>query len=102
MAGDKNDGLHNRVGPIFRTGELAGVAIQALEEDNPGRTFHVDDRAAYVRVATDHECIIRRETMEAILGRPFEMQELETVLGSFSGQIESTQEYIRFYFQKTL
>lgn len=93
---------HNRVGPIFRAGELAGAAIEALEEDNPDREFTVDDRVAYVRVETESECIIRRETMESILGRPFEMQELETVLGSFSGQIESTQDFIRFYFTKTL
>lgn len=102
MANDKNDGMHNLVGPIFRTGELAGAAVQALEEDNPANTFHIDERAAYVRVMTERECVIRRETMEDILGRPFEMQELETVLGSFSGQIESNQDFIRFYFEKTL
>lgn len=93
---------HNRVGPIFRAGELASAAITALEEDNPDRTFNVDDRVAYIRVETDNECIIRRQTMEEILGRSFDMQELETVLGSFSGQIEASDEYIRFYFAKVL
>ncbi len=89
---------HNRVGPIFRGGELATAAIDALEEDNPDKEFTIEDRAAYIRVETDHECIIRRKTMEEILGRPFEMQELEVILGSFSGQIEAQQEYVRFYF----
>jgi toluene monooxygenase system protein D len=93
---------HNRVGPIFRTGELAVAAIDALEQDNPGREFQIDDRAAYVRVETDSECFIRKATMESLLGRPFAMQELETVLGSFSGQIEMTQEYVRFYFDKAV
>lgn len=94
--------LHNRVGPIFRAGELASAAIEALEEDNPGKTFTVEDRTAYVRVVTDNECVIRRATMEDILGRPFEMQELEVVLGSFSGQIQAEEEFVRFYFSKTL
>jgi len=94
--------MNNLVGPIFRTGELASAAIDALEQDNPGRTFRVDDRAAYVRVETDNECVIRKSTMEAVLGRPFLMQEIETVLGSFSGQIEMTQEYVRFYFDKAV
>ncbi|MFC7049975.1 MmoB/DmpM family protein [Emcibacter nanhaiensis] len=89
---------HNRVGPIFRAGELASAAVDALEEDNPDKKFNVEDRSAYVRVETDHECVIRRKTMEEILGRPFDMQELEVVLASFSGQIEAEQEYIRFYF----
>lgn len=93
---------HNRVGPIFRTGELASVAIDALEQDNPGRTFRIDERAAYVRVETDNECVLRRSTMEELLGRPFLMQELETVLGSFSGQIEMTQDQVRFYFEKAV
>lgn len=94
--------LHNRVGPIFRSGELASAAIEALEEDNPGKEFTVEDRTAYVRVVTDNECVIRRATMEDILGRPFEMQELEVVLGSFSGQIQAEEEFMRFYFTKTL
>jgi toluene monooxygenase system protein D len=93
---------NNRVGPIFRTGELASAAIDALEQDNPGRQFRIDDRAAYIRVETDSECVIRKSTMEALLGRSFVMQELETVLGSFSGQIEMTQEYVRFYFEKAV
>ena len=94
--------LHNRVGPIFRAGERASAAIEALEEDNPDKEFFIEDRTAYVRVVTDNECVIRRGTMEDILGRPFEMQELETVLGSFSGQIEAEEEFMRFYFTKTL
>jgi toluene monooxygenase system protein D len=99
-AGDQT--RHNKVGPIFRTGELASVAIEALEQDNPERKFRIDERAAYVRVDTDNECILRRSTMEELLGRPFLMQELETVLGSFSGQIEMTQDYVRFYFERAV
>ncbi len=94
--------LHNRVGPIFRTGELASAAIEALEEDNPEKTFSIEDRTAYVRIVTDNECVIRRTTMEKILSRPFEMQELEVVLGSFSGQIQAEEEFMRFYYSKTL
>lgn len=87
-----------RVGPVFRPGELADAAIDALEEDNPEKEFNVDDRVGYIRVETDDECVIRRETMEAILGRPFQMQELEMILGSFSGRIEADEAFMRFYF----
>jgi len=103
MTDRRDDGhMHNRVGPILRTGELADAIISALEEDNPGKEFHIEDRLAYVRVVTDNECVIRRNTMQEILGRPFEMQELEVVLGSFSGQIQADEEFVRFYFSKTL
>lgn len=88
----------NRVGPVLRPGELADAAIDALEEDNPECEFHIEDRVGYIRIETDNECVIRRETMEAILGRPFEMQELETILGSFSGRIQAEEDFMRFYF----
>lgn len=94
--------LHNRVGPIFCSGELASAAIEALEEDNPDKEFIIEDRTAYIRVVTDHECVINRKTMQEILGRPFEMQELEVILGSFSGQIQVEEEFMRFYFTKIM
>ena len=90
-----------RVGPVFRPGDLADAAIEALEADNPGKEVHVDDRVGYVRVEVDDECIIRRETLEDVLGRPFHMQELETILGSFSGRIEADEDFMRFYFSAT-
>jgi len=94
--------MHNKVGPVLRAGEIADAAIEAIYEDNPEKEVHVEDRTAYVRVELDGECIIRRETMEQILGRPFQMRELETVLGSFAGRIETTSEEVRFYLTKKL
>jgi len=94
--------MHNKVGPVLRAGEIADAAIEAIYEDNPEKEVHVEDRTAYVRVELDGECIIRRETMEQILGRPFQMRELETVLGSFAGRIETTSDQVRFYLTKKL
>jgi toluene monooxygenase system protein D len=87
-----------RVGPVFRPGELATTAVEAIEFDNPNRELQVEDRVGYIRVETDKECIIKRETIEQILGRSFQMSELETILSSFSGRIEVTEEFMRFYF----
>lgn len=91
---------NNMVGPVLRAGELADAAVEALEIDNPDQKFLIEDKIAYVRCATEGECIITRKTMEDILARPFTMQELETVLGSFAGQIEATQDQMRFYYNK--
>ena len=46
--------------------------------------------------------ILRRATLEETLGRPFKMSELEVNLGSFAGRIETTADYVRFYYDKTL
>ena len=93
---------NNRVGPVLRAGPITAGVIEAAEEDNPGKTIRVDDKIAYVRIDTDGEMFLRRATLERTLGRPFRMSELEVNLGSFAGRIETTDEYVRFYFEKTL
>ena len=92
---------NNRVGPVLRAGPLTAAVIEAAEEDNPGKTIRVDDKLAYVRIDCEGELILRRETLERALGRPFRMSELEVELGSFAGRIETAEDHVRFYFNKT-
>jgi toluene monooxygenase system protein D len=93
---------HNNVGPIMRSGELARVVAEAAEVDNPGKMISVDDKLAYVRISAEDEMIIRRDTIEELLGRPFHMREIEVDLSSFSGSIEMTNDFLRFYFKTHL
>lgn len=92
--------LNNRVGPVLRQGEVAKAVAEAAELDNPGKQIDVDDKVAYVRIATDGEMVLRRATIEEMLGRPFRMSELEIELSSFAGRIETSADQIRFYFDK--
>jgi toluene monooxygenase system protein D len=94
--------INNRVGPILRSSEITEGVIEAAHEDNPGKTIRVDDKIAYVRIDTEGELILRRETLERTIGRPFKMSELEVNLGSFAGRIETTEDHVRFYFDKKL
>ena len=93
---------NNRVGPILRGGEVAQAAIIAVENDNPGKAVRVEDRNAYVRIECEDECVLTRASMEEALGRPFQMRELEINLGSFSGQIDTSPDRIRFYLDRHL
>ncbi|MCB5944043.1 MmoB/DmpM family protein [Acidocella sp. KAb 2-4] len=93
---------NNRVGPVLRASDMTEAVIEAAREDNPGKEIRVDDKVAYVRIDTDSEMMLRRETLERALGRPFRISDLEVNLGSFSGRIETTDEYVRFYYEKTL
>jgi len=93
---------NNRVGPVLRASPITAGVIEAAEEDNPGKTIRVDDKIAYVRIDTEGELILRRDTLERTLGRPFRMSELEVNLGSFAGRIETTEDFVRFYYNKTL
>ena len=93
---------NNRVGPILRASSITAGVIEAAQEDNPDKEIRIDDKHAYVRIDTDGELVLRRATLEAALGRPFKMSELEINLSSFAGRIETTDDYVRFYYEKTL
>ena len=94
--------LNNRVGPVLRQGALAKAVMDAAEVDNPDKKIDFDDKVAYVRISTEGEMLLRRETIEEMLGRPFRMSEIEVELSSFAGRIENTAEYVRFYFERKL
>lgn len=93
---------NNRVGPVLRSSEITEGVIEAAQEDNPEKEIRVDDKIAYVRIDAEGELILRRDTLERTIGRPFRMSELEVNLGSFAGRIETTDDYVRFYYEKTL
>lgn len=92
----------NIVGPVLRSGELAEAVAEAAREDNPGRIVEVEDHSAYVRVKVEHECVLKRQTIERHLGRPFQMAEFQADLASIAGQLEVCDSHVRFYFTKTL
>jgi len=92
--------MNNLVGPVLRWGEIADAVSIAAREDNPGKRITIDEHASYIRVQAEDECIVRRETIEKALGRPFQMQELELCMSSFAGQIETSTSFMRFYLQK--
>jgi len=90
----------NLAGPLLRGGEISVVAVDAIIEDNPDKEVLVDDHRTYVRVEAEGGLVIRRDTMERLLGRSFPMQELEVWLTGYSGQIETHDEYMRWFFIK--
>ena len=89
----------NMAGPLLRGGEIAIAACEAIQIDNPEKSITVEDHQTYIRVEADGGLVIRRETMSEILGRPFEMQELEVNLTGFSGQIKTEHDYMQWYFK---
>ena len=93
---------NNMVGPILRAGDVAIAVGDAAEIDNPGKEIKIDDKVAYIRIGAEDELILRKDTIEECLGRPFRMQELEVNLSSFAGKIDMGSDQVRFYFNKHL
>ena len=92
----------NMAGPVIRGGDVARAAVEAAKIDNPDKEIIVDDHGAYVRIEADGGLILREETMGEVLGRRFEIRDLEVNLSGFSGFIDTQDDYVRFYLDKTL
>jgi toluene monooxygenase system protein D len=102
MNGMAETHINNMVGPIMRQGALAKAVFEAAELDNPGKTILMEDKVAYVRIQTEDEMILRQETIEEMLGKPFKLNQLEVDMASFAGRIETMPGQVRFYFAKHL
>lgn len=92
----------NLVGPCVRCGDVADAVVEAARDDNPGRDVVVEEHSAYVRIKVEQECVLRSETIERHLGRPFQMWELQADLASVAGLMEVADAQIRFYYDKKL
>lgn len=98
------DHIIDPVGPVLQSGEVARAVADAAVIDNAGHRVDVRDRGSYVRIEVEGgECILRRATIAEELGRPFKMSELELIMPSFVGRIETGSDVFRFFhtFQQT-
>jgi len=84
------------VGPIISPGEIADAAMEAVYIDNPGREIQIEQNAGYVRIHAKGECLLTIETMSEMLGRDFQLGDLEGSMPGFAGFIRTTDEAIRF------
>jgi toluene monooxygenase system protein D len=94
----KSTSRRRLAGPVLRSSEMALAATDAIREDNPNKDVLVDDHGGYIRIEAEEGLILRKETMEEFLGRSFSINEIEHDLISFSGQIELTEDSVRWYF----
>lgn len=91
-----SDGGAAFAGPVLRCGEVADAVVEAVREDNAEREIVIEEHASYVRIKVAGECIVNRETVERMLGRPFEMREIEINMPAFAGHIRTSSDAFRF------
>lgn len=82
---------HSHVGPVLSHGEITSALISAMRGSNA--VLEVQDCGAYLRVSAQGRCVVRREAVERLLGRPFLWPgELEAVMPSFVGCLHMDDE----------
>ena len=82
-----------RAGPDLFGDALGRAVIDALREDNPA--LEVRDWGAFVRASAPDRCVLRRATVERLLGEPFRLPgDLERIMPSCQGRIAISEDEV--------
>jgi phenol hydroxylase P2 protein len=74
----------------LQTNDDTRPIIEAVLADNPHAVLN--EQPAMVKIDAEGRLVIRRESIEEIIGRPFNLQELHLNLISLSGNIDETDD----------
>lgn len=70
---------------IVQDNEDARPVIEAVEQDNPG--VNIQYQPGMVRMERAGSLIVRRETVEELIGREWDIQEMHLVMISIAGNV---------------
>jgi len=74
---------------LQRTEEARSI-VAAIVADNPGAI--VNEQPAMVKIDVPNRMVIRKNTIEAEMGRDFDLQELHVNLITLTGHIDETDD----------
>ena len=74
----------------LQTNDDTRPLIEAILQDNPQAVLR--EEPAMVKIDAEGSLVVRRSSIEAILGRPFDLQELQINLISLSGHVDETDD----------
>ena len=81
----------------LQTNEDTRPIIEAILQDNPGAV--VDEPPAMVKINADGRLVVRRETIEELIGRDYDLQELQVNLITMSGNLDQTDDEITLFWK---
>jgi phenol hydroxylase P2 protein len=74
----------------FQANEEARPIVEAIEQDNPSAT--IDYQPSMVKIDAEGRLDIKRETIEELIGREFDLQELQVNLITLAGNVEEDED----------
>ena len=81
----------------LQTNEDTRPIIEAILQDNPGAV--VDEQPAMVKINADGRLVVRRETIEEIIGREYDLQEMQVNMITMSGNLDQTDDEITLFWK---
>ncbi|MDX9700905.1 MAG: MmoB/DmpM family protein [Rhodocyclaceae bacterium] len=80
----------------LQTNEETRQIVEAITQDNPQAVVH--EQPAMVKIDAQGKLTIRRETIEALIGRDYDLQELQVNLITISGNLDQTDDEMVLYW----
>ena len=81
----------------LQTNEDTRPIIEAILQDNPSAV--VDEQPAMVKINADGRLVVRRETIEELIGRDYDLQELQVNMITMSGNLDQTDVEITLFWK---
>ena len=81
----------------LQTNEDTRPIIEAILQDNPSAV--VEEQPAMVKINADGRLVVRRETIEEITGRAYDLQELQVNMITMSGNLDQTDDEITLFWK---
>ncbi|MDI3515744.1 MAG: phenol/toluene 2-monooxygenase [Rhodocyclaceae bacterium] len=81
----------------LQTNEETRQIIEAIVQDNPEAV--VNEQPAMVKIDAQDRLVIRRETIEELIGRRYDLQELQVNMITMSGNLDQTDDEITLFWK---
>lgn len=80
----------------LQTNEDTRQVIEAILQDNPSAV--VDEQPAMVKINAKDRLVVRRETIEELIGRPYDLQEMQVHMITMSGNLDQTDDEMTLFW----
>jgi len=90
------ENLMSNVFIALQTNEDTRQIIEAIVQDNPHAV--VNEQPAMVKIDAEGKLVVRREIIEELIGRSYDLQELQVNLITMSGNLDQTDDEMILYW----
>ena len=80
----------------LQTNEDTRQIIEAIVQDNPHAV--VNEQPAMVKIDAENKLVVRRETIEELIGRPYDLQEMQIHMITMSGNLDQTDDEMTLFW----
>jgi phenol hydroxylase P2 protein len=80
----------------LQTNEETRPIVEAIAADNPGAI--IDYQPAMVKIDAENSLVVRRQTIEDLIGRDYDLQELQINLITLSGHVDETDDELTLHW----